>query len=236
MHFDRKSYGARIRQLRISKRLTQEQLAEKMHSVQVTLVDILLHPGRVVEQFLYHTAIANVLLCKFLLCHLDTHAMLQAIQVSVALVHIIHIMLAGIMEDMKFRIDTQHLLQTILHREDASDYQSTSGLDIRITGKNLRKSLHHSSGNTLMLESSERSQFTIASLRLLTNHLHLSQRFLALSCQFALLLRFEQREIRHIISLLAYHIAGPMPPIMAQIESLAAGDFCVYKIVGFVLS
>ena len=129
-------------------------------------------------------------------------------------------MLAGIMEDMKFRIDTQHLLQTVLHREDASDYQSTSGLNIRITGKNLRESLHHSSGDTLMLESSERSQFAIAPLRLLTNHLHLSQRFLALSCQFALLLRFEQREIRHIISLFAYHIAGTMPAIMAQIERL----------------
>ena len=127
-------------------------------------------------------------------------------------------MLAGIMEDMKFRIDTKHLLQTVLHREDASDYQSTSGFDIRITGKNLRESLHHSSGDTLMLESSERSQFAIAPLRLLTNHLHLSQRFLALSCQFALLLRFEQREIRHIISLLANHIAGTMPAIMAQIE------------------
>lgn len=31
MHFDRKSYGARIRQLRISKGLTQEQLAEKIN-------------------------------------------------------------------------------------------------------------------------------------------------------------------------------------------------------------
>ena len=129
-------------------------------------------------------------------------------------------MLAGIMEDMKSRIDTQHLLQTVLHREDASDYQSTSGFDIRITGKNLREALHHSSGDTLMLESSERSQFAIAPLRLLTNHLHLSQRFLALSCQFALLLRFEQREIRHIISLLANHITGTMPAIMAQIERL----------------
>lgn len=31
MHFDRKSYGARIRQLRISKGFTQEQLAEKLN-------------------------------------------------------------------------------------------------------------------------------------------------------------------------------------------------------------
>ena len=195
-------------------------------SVQVTLVDILLYPGRVVEQFLHHTAIANVLLCKFLLYHLDTHAVLQAIQISVALVHIIHIMLAGIMEDMKFRIHAEHLLQTVLHREDASDNQGASSLDIRITGKNLRESLHHSSGNTLMLESSERSQFAIAPLRLLANQLHLSQRFLALSSQFALLLRFEQRKIRHIISLLANHIAGTMPAIMTQIEWLITLRSC----------
>ena len=31
MRFDRMAYGARIKQLRISKGLTQEQLAEKMH-------------------------------------------------------------------------------------------------------------------------------------------------------------------------------------------------------------
>lgn len=29
MHFDRKAYGTRIRQLRINRNLTQEQLAEK---------------------------------------------------------------------------------------------------------------------------------------------------------------------------------------------------------------
>ena len=40
MHFDRKSYGARIRQLRISKRLTQEQLAEKMHVTGTYIVKI----------------------------------------------------------------------------------------------------------------------------------------------------------------------------------------------------
>lgn len=31
MHFDRKSYGARIRQLRIRKGFTQKQLAEKLN-------------------------------------------------------------------------------------------------------------------------------------------------------------------------------------------------------------
>ena len=135
-----------------------------------------------------------MLLGKLLLCHPDAHAILQAIQVSVALVHIIHIMLAGIVEDMKFRIHAKHLLQTILHGEDASDYQCASSLDIRLTGKNLRKSLHHSSGNALMLQGAERSQFAITPLRLLANHLHLSQGFLALGSQFSLLLRLEEQE------------------------------------------
>ena len=40
MHFDRKSYGTRIRQLRISKGLTQEQLAEKMHVTGTYIVKI----------------------------------------------------------------------------------------------------------------------------------------------------------------------------------------------------
>ena len=40
MHFDHKSYGARIRQLRISKGFTQEQLAEKMHVTETYIVKI----------------------------------------------------------------------------------------------------------------------------------------------------------------------------------------------------
>ena len=40
MHFDRKSYGTRIRQLRISKGLTQEQLAEKISISRTYIVKI----------------------------------------------------------------------------------------------------------------------------------------------------------------------------------------------------
>ena len=40
MYFDHESYGARIRQLRISKGFTQEQLAEKMHVTGTYIVKI----------------------------------------------------------------------------------------------------------------------------------------------------------------------------------------------------
>lgn len=40
MHFDRKSYGTRIRQLRISKGLTQEQLAERISISRTYIVKI----------------------------------------------------------------------------------------------------------------------------------------------------------------------------------------------------
>lgn len=40
MPFDRMAYGARIKQLRISKGLTQEQLAEKMHVTGTYIVKI----------------------------------------------------------------------------------------------------------------------------------------------------------------------------------------------------
>jgi hypothetical protein len=83
-------------------------------SVQVALVDILLHPSRVIEKFLHHSAIVNVLLGKLLLHHLDAHAIFQAIQVSVSLIHIVHIMLAGIMEDVELRIHAKQLMQAIL--------------------------------------------------------------------------------------------------------------------------
>ena len=71
-----------------------------------------------------------------------------------------------------------------------------------------------------MLESSQRSQLAITSLCLFTNQLHLSQCFLTLGSQLTFLLRLQQREIRHIIRLLANHIAGAMTAIVAQIERL----------------
>ena len=40
MHFDHKSYGARIRQLRIRRELTQEQLAEKINVSRTYMVKI----------------------------------------------------------------------------------------------------------------------------------------------------------------------------------------------------
>ena len=40
MRFNRMSYGARIKQLRINKGLTQEQLAEKMHVTGTYIVKI----------------------------------------------------------------------------------------------------------------------------------------------------------------------------------------------------
>lgn len=40
MRFDRMAYGARIKQLRINKGLTQEQLAEKMHVTGTYIVKI----------------------------------------------------------------------------------------------------------------------------------------------------------------------------------------------------
>ena len=113
-------------QLLLSKEIIKRNLASQLStlyrashliklSIQVALVDILLHPSRIIEKFLHHSAIAGMLLGKLLLHHLSAHRILQAIQVSISLIHIVHIMLAGIVEDMKLRIHAKHLLQTILH-------------------------------------------------------------------------------------------------------------------------
>ena len=111
------------------------------------------------------------------------------------------------MEDIELRIHAKHLLQTVFHRENASDNNGTSRLDIGFTCKNLRESLHHSLGNSLMLDSSERRQFAIPTLSIITYQFNFFQCFLTLGSQFTLLLRLEQREVRHIVGLISYHIA-----------------------------
>ena len=130
-------------------------------------------------------------LCKLLLHSLSADAILQAIQSLIALIHIVHIMIAGIMEDVELRILAQHRLQTILHGEDAANHHRASGLDIRLANEDIRESFHHSLGDALVLEGAKWSQFAITSLGILTYQLHLLQGFLALSRQLALLLRFQ---------------------------------------------
>ena len=96
------------------------------------------------------------------------------------------------MEDMELRIHAKQLLQTILHGEDATDDHGAASLDIGLASEYLRKSFHHPSGDTLVLERTERSQFAIPSLGILTYQGYLTQGFLALGCQLAFLFRLQQ--------------------------------------------
>ena len=71
-----------------------------------------------------------------------------------------------------------------------------------------------------MLKCSERSQLAVASSCLLAKQFHLYQCLFALGRELALLLRLQQSKVRHVIRLLANHIAGTMATIVAQIEGL----------------
>lgn len=112
------------------------------------------------------------------------------------MIHIVHVVLAGIMEDMELRIHAEHLLQTVLHGEDASDHYRTSCLNIGLASKDLRKSFHHSLGYPLVLNCSERSQLAVASSCLLAKQFHLCQCLFALGSELALLLRLQQSKVR----------------------------------------
>ena len=101
-------------------------------------------------------------------------------------------MIAGIMEDMELRIHAKQLLQTILHGEDATDNHCTASLYVGLACENLRKSFHHSLGDTLVLQSAQGCQFAIPSLGILTYQDYLTQGFLALGCQLAFLFRLQQ--------------------------------------------
>ena len=90
---------------------------------------------------------------ELLLYSFSTNAILQTIQSFVTLVHVVHVVITGIMEDVELRIFAKHRLQSILHGEDATDDHGAASLDIGLASEYLRKSFHHSLGDTLVLQS-----------------------------------------------------------------------------------
>ena len=159
---------------------------------------------------------------KILLHHIPAHAILQAVEPSVVLVHVIHVVIAGIMEDVELGIDAQHLLQAVLHGEDTANHHRASCLDVCIAREYLGKSLHHSPCDALVLDGTQGCQLPIAPLGFISQQSHFPERLFALGSKFAFLLRTEQSTVRHVVGRLAYHVAGAMPAIVAQIEGFVA--------------
>ena len=75
----------------------------------------------------------------------------------VALVHIIHIVIAGVMTNLQFWVHHKHLLQSVLHTKNATDNNSTLCINICLTLENLREILKHALCYSLVLLSTQES-------------------------------------------------------------------------------
>lgn len=82
---------------------------------------------------------------------------------SVVMVHIVHIGIRSIGGDAQFRVGSEHFLKLVVHREDASDYHSRTGINTCGVGKYLWEIVHHAPCNAPVLFGSERSQLAVAS-------------------------------------------------------------------------
>ena len=79
------------------------------------------------------------------------------IKSSIALVHIIHVVIAGIMTNLKFRVHNEQLLEGVLHTKDTTNNNSTLGIDISLSLENLREILNHTLSYSLVLLSTQKS-------------------------------------------------------------------------------
>ena len=153
--------AAKLRSLYRSRHL--EQLP-----VEVTLVYILSHPCRVAEDLPHQSVIAVVFPAEFVLDHLPAHTILQTVEVTVILVHVVHVVVTGVMEHMELGVDAQHLLQGVFHGEDAAYHHRTPCLYVCIPGEYLREPFHHSLCDALVLQGSKGSKLAVPSPGILT--------------------------------------------------------------------
>ena len=69
----------------------------------------------------------------------------------ISLVHVVHVVIAGIVADTQPRIEHEQLLQRIFHRQDTAYHHSTLGVYHGIARKHLGKPLVHAPGYGLVL-------------------------------------------------------------------------------------
>ena len=122
-------------------------------------------------------------------------------------VHVPHIVLAGIVTNVELRVHGFELLKRIFHREYTTNHDGRLSIHSNITLENFRETLVHSLGNTTMLLSATKSQFSIALPSLVLYSLYLRESLFALCCQHALFLSFQQHVVRTLVVVSANKIA-----------------------------
>ena len=92
---------------------------------------------------------------------------------AILVIHVKHVMIACIMGDMQLLIISDHFLQGITHGENTTNDDCRTRIDICLSVKDLGEACHHALCYFTVLLCPKRCKFTIATLSLLTNELHL---------------------------------------------------------------
>ena len=134
----------------------------KHHRARLIHVDAVLHPALVFEELLQQAFGVDPLIA--VLAHGGRHRAAQLTGDAVAVVHIVHLGLAGIGLDLQPRIERGKHVHLVLHRQDAADDHRRAGNHRRTVLEHLREVLVHAAGDALMLLVADVAQLAQAVL------------------------------------------------------------------------
>ena len=109
--------------------------------------------GGVVDKPLQQRQRAVVPVAEFLERDGRQHLGLLRPQLGVVLVHVVHVVLAGIVGNGQARIQDEQLLQGVFHRQDTANDDGALGIDGRLIGEHLGEALVHAARYLLLLLS-----------------------------------------------------------------------------------
>ena len=181
-------------------------------------VDMVFPILRVVKQLIHHACGLLVLLLEVQIGLLGGRGEALFEERCVVVVHVIHIVVAGIVTDNELRIAAHQLLQSVLHAENAADDGGAFGVDMRFAGEDFGEILHHACGNLLVLLCAEQCEFAVTSCGCIANDTQFLQHFLSFRREFAERVGLHEPHNGALIVAFADEPAAAMSAVMAQVK------------------
>ena len=153
--------------------------------VEFFVINLFLPVTVVIEKLTHHAFRVDMAFAESIICLacFFRHALFE--QRSVVMVHVIHVVIAGIMGDVELRVHANQLLQSVFHAQNTADNHGTFSVYMRLSLENLGEITHHSFGNLTVLLCTKLCQFTVTTLCCIAEQAQFMEHLLSFGCEFS---------------------------------------------------
>ena len=182
----------------------------------------LVEPVGVAEEQTQHVAVVTVATLEAVEQLLGATRHLLLVEHLVVLVHVVHVVVAGVVGDVELGVDAHQLLQRVLHRQDAAYHHGALGVYIGLALKHLGKPLPHPSGYLAVLLGSALGELAVAVHGFLSYACHLVEHLTSLGGKLAQTVGAHEGKIGTVVVGSTYKVTRAVASIMTQIERLVS--------------